>query len=65
MMLPLLLLLLLGAVFNKNETLSLISMLFRMITGPVTVAINANPKAFTFYSNGVFSDPDAEADKRI
>jgi len=25
--------------------------------GPVTVAINANPKAFTFYSNGVFSDP--------
>ena len=25
--------------------------------GPVTVAINANPRAFTFYSNGVFSDP--------
>ena len=29
-----------------------------MTTGPVTVAINANPKAFTFYSNGVFSDPE-------
>ena len=24
--------------------------------GPVTVAINANPRAFTFYSNGVFND---------
>ena len=25
--------------------------------GPVTVAINANPRTFTFYSHGVYSDP--------
>ena len=28
--------------------------------GPVTVAINANPRTFTFYSHGVYSDPDCK-----
>jgi len=28
--------------------------------GPVTVAINANPRTFTFYSKGVYSDPSCK-----
>ena len=28
--------------------------------GPVTVAINANPKTFTFYSHGIYSDPECK-----